>query len=310
MSSAHIVQLWFCPLTNLDDNINNIAFLRSVLSEDERLKVDRYRFPQARIQALYVRCYLRTILSRYAASELSVDVAPKQWTFKYEPQGKPHLCDEQYALTGIEFNISHSGEFLLVAMTNTGGKLSHRRKLVSQEVGVLQLGVDIEKSRAETDIGSIHHHYFSMLESSRLLTLDEADQREHFFDLWALKESYIKAVGKGLAIPLDSFGFDMSRAYDAQTPLNCQGGLDVKPKTQAPTKEVTVIQGVALERQISDQWVNLQGSAVWFSYLGRLNEEYRFAVTLGISAVANGVGTTPHVEIRANWLCSSQLIQP
>ncbi|MDN3682230.1 4'-phosphopantetheinyl transferase superfamily protein [Vibrio tapetis subsp. quintayensis] len=305
MSSTSTVQLWFCPLTSLDGDTNKVAFLRSRLSDDERIKVDRYRFPKARLKALYVRNYLRVILTRYATTEVGINIAPDQWRFQYESKGKPYLCNEQHGLTGIEFNISHSGEYLLVALVASDPS---KRALTGS--AAFQLGVDIEKSRAETDIGSIHHHYFSTLESSRLLTLDEADQREHFFDLWALKESYIKAVGKGLAIPLDSFGFDMSRAYDSQTPLNCQEELDVKLKTQAPTKEVTVIQGVTLERQVSDQGKNLQGSVVWFSYLGRLDEEYRFAVTLGISLLVNGAETTPRVEIRANWLCSSQLIQP
>ncbi len=43
-----------------------------------------------------------------------------------------------------------------------------------------------------------------------MLKLPLERQQEVFFDYWTLKEAYIKARGKGLAIPLDQFSFDLA----------------------------------------------------------------------------------------------------
>jgi 4'-phosphopantetheinyl transferase len=48
-------------------------------------------------------------------------------------------------------------------------------------------------------------HYFAPPEVAALHALDAFGQRDAFFALWTLKESFIKALGLGLSMPLDRF---------------------------------------------------------------------------------------------------------
>ena len=57
----------------------------------------------------------------------------------------------------------------------------------------------------------IAKRYFHITEFNALLDCDPSVRLSRFFDLWTLKESYIKAVGKGLHLPLDSFALAARR---------------------------------------------------------------------------------------------------
>jgi len=48
---------------------------------------------------------------------------------------------------------------------------------------------------------------FSKEEASDLFAKEDNEKTEYFFELWTLKESYIKADGRGLSLPLNSFFF-------------------------------------------------------------------------------------------------------
>ena len=68
------------------------------------------------------------------------------------------------------------------------------------------VGVDVQQICLRTDL-DIAERFFAPAEAEQLRSLPVEQQREGFFELWALKESYIKAEGRGLSIPLDSFAF-------------------------------------------------------------------------------------------------------
>ncbi|MFS1862000.1 4'-phosphopantetheinyl transferase family protein [Vibrio lentus] len=252
-----VVDLWLCSLSNLNDQPDNVSQLKKRLTTDEIAKVERYRMPSSQIQALYVRNYLRKVLSSYS------DLMLEAWRFEYGEKGKPRLIEKQQIETGLNFNISHSKEHLLIAVCQRQGKL-------------LQLGVDIEHARSSTNIDSIMKHYFSDTELTDLLELSKEEQRERFFDLWALKESYIKATGKGLATSLRSFSFDFSNLTEQTLPLYAS---DFQPNLQDEIRlhgEISIYSGVGL-----DVTEKTESSTDWQCCLGRLDEQYRFAVTLG-----------------------------
>jgi 4'-phosphopantetheinyl transferase len=101
--------------------------------------------------------------------------------FSYSEKKKPFLKDRD----GIHFNISHSGDWIVCAIAES------------------EVGIDVEKIR-KINL-NIARRFFSTKEVGHLFKLPEKAQLDYFFDLWTLKESYLKALGTGLTRPLNSF---------------------------------------------------------------------------------------------------------
>ncbi len=84
----------------------------------------------------------------------------------------------------IDFNISHSGDYVICALSDQ-----------------LHLGIDIEKTKTVDP-----SHFKSQMTPEEWHTIATApNQTDAFFTYWTQKEAVIKADGKGLSIPLDSF---------------------------------------------------------------------------------------------------------
>lgn len=296
------IELFFIPLTEMDVASTNACM--ALLSEDERAKVARYRAPKAQMNGLLVRAALRCVLSqglqaRGVASPYSSQrqIAPQDWCFEYGAKGKPSLNHEQFLSTGIEFNLSHSGDWLLIALAQDDNK----GETANTAQPRLSLGVDIERSRASTHIYPILNHYFSPIEAEDLLALEGEDaQRQRFFDLWALKESYIKATGLGLAQSLKSFAFDLApnsllavddgalQAVETPNWVELKQQENFAPQSQAkPCSDLQLPSRIPLYSNIrlliepeTAQNVTSSHAQHWQSYFGRLDEEYRFGLSL------------------------------
>jgi len=179
------VHLWQIELKPLAEEK---TLARSLLSEDEWLKVNRLRRPEHRQRALSMRIQLRLLLASYLQQE------PYSIEFTRDRYGKPQLKN-----TPLFFNISHSQDAALVAISLHDG-----------------LGVDIEHWRPVEQMAGIVKRHFSLAEKEHWKTL-AADQHEAvFFHIWTCKEAFIKATGRGLGMGLSRCGFNLSDAYQLE----------------------------------------------------------------------------------------------
>jgi 4'-phosphopantetheinyl transferase len=87
-------------------------------------------------------------------------------------------------------------------LTNTRGLVVCAVSRVYENVGV-----DAESLEHAGETVAIADRFFSPRETRALRALPPPRQRERFFRYWTLKESYIKARGLGLALPLEQFSF-------------------------------------------------------------------------------------------------------
>lgn len=114
--------------------------------------------------------------------------------------------DRPYLLSPVDFNISHTGTTVACAMANR-----------------VKIGLDIEQY-SDVDFSDFQ----------RIHSKDQWDQinaaqnpQEAFFEYWTIKESVIKADGKGLSIPLDEIRIDQGLAWQGDHTWHLQR-LDIE----------------------------------------------------------------------------------
>jgi 4'-phosphopantetheinyl transferase len=180
------VDLWFTRTDRVDSGL--AARYRALLTQHELAQQARFYFEKDRHRYLVTRALAREVLSRYAP------VAPDEWRFEADSYGKPHIVAPAGLAQRIAFNISHTDGLVIVGVSR--GRA---------------LGVDAEcmQRRAALEVAE---RFFSPLEVRSLQRLARQAQAMRFWELWTLKESYIKARGMGLSIPLDRFAFQLDRA--------------------------------------------------------------------------------------------------
>jgi 4'-phosphopantetheinyl transferase len=183
------IHVWRADL-NVSQHLLNT--LEDTLEKKERDRANRFHFEQDRHHFIAARGILRVILGRY------LNLGPKRLKFIYTPHGKPSILNEtDYGY--LKFNLSHSHGFALYAVT------------IGREVGI-----DIERVRANLSFEKIAKRFFSPLEFETLVSLPPSERIQGFFNCWTRKEAYIKAVGEGLSIPLDQFDVTLRPSDEAK----------------------------------------------------------------------------------------------
>ena len=96
-----------------------------------------------------------------------------------DEMGKPYFTEGK-----LQFNVSHSGEYLAIAISEN------------------PVGVDIQEPKQVKD------GMFKKVVQPKEQSLIGADSQKDFLRLWTLKESFVKAEGKGLRISLKDYYFE------------------------------------------------------------------------------------------------------
>jgi 4'-phosphopantetheinyl transferase len=165
----------------LDPPAGQVERLGRFLSADEWQRANRFRFEKHRRQYVVGRGALRELLAAYLGTR------PERVQLTYGPRGKPFLAPDPGA-KGLQFNLSNSDELALAGF------------VLGPEIGV-----DVEYLRPMQDCEQIAERFFSESERRVLRDIPFPAKQEAFFNCWTRKEAYLKAVGEGLAAPLDSF---------------------------------------------------------------------------------------------------------
>jgi 4'-phosphopantetheinyl transferase len=175
------IDLWYTRIATISDPQLLEAY-RALLTPEEVQRAQRFVFDRHRDQYLITRALVRTTLSRYA------DVEPRDWEFQQDRYGKPHVAGP--VTLPLAFNLSHTDGLVICGVA-----------------AVSMLGVDVERIDRATEALSIARRFFARPEVEYLASANEPDRRATFFQIWTLKEAYIKARGEGLSIPLADFAF-------------------------------------------------------------------------------------------------------
>lgn len=176
------LHLWIAQ-TDLELTESLESAYSQTLNEEERQRQERFIFPKHRHSFLIAHAFVRVVLSRYHG------IDPCDWTFEKNQFGRPDVILPEDA-PRLRFNLSHTDGLAVCA-------------LVLED----DLGVDVEDLERSGATVALAHRYFSDSEINALKALPEPQQRQRFFELWTLKESYMKARGIGLSLGLGNFSF-------------------------------------------------------------------------------------------------------
>ena len=148
--------------------------IRRIILNEEQLTL---RLPPERLEKM--RQYLLPAdRLRCLAGGLLMEIIAKGRKILYEKYGKPYLPEGPY------FNLSHAGDFVCLAVSETS-----------------PVGIDIELHRSEDFLAlgktAFHPDEYSYLK--------EDSAAEKFYTIWTLKESYAKMFGTGFSIEPSSF---------------------------------------------------------------------------------------------------------
>lgn len=171
-----------------DSNKRSIA---AWLSSQDHDRARKFVCPISRHQYIICRAYLRALLTA------KLNCHPDEIVLQATNYGKPYafLRGQPVPFT---FNVSHSGRHGVIAFSRIG-----------------DIGVDVQVHRQEIDLKQIAKSYFHHSEIKLLERCDKHETLNLFYRIWTLKESIIKAIGKGFYTNPKGFSLPENILHDS-----------------------------------------------------------------------------------------------
>lgn len=171
------VHIWLASLSATQTRLDRDFQL---LDRQEISRSTRFHFPRDRRRFIVSHAILRHLLGAY------LEIEPQEVVFTSDSYGKPALAfpvDER----GIRFNMAHSGERVIYAVTCSR-----------------QVGVDLEQIRSDLAVETLAEQFFSAGEVAALRKMPIEGRVKGFFACWTRKEALLKGWGNGLSLSLNT----------------------------------------------------------------------------------------------------------
>ena len=181
MSDRAQVQVYVCPVSRVPQDHLVLSHYLGFLSSAEKLRYDQYH-PKAARLFLISRVLVKTVLAD------KLGISPHEVTLLLHPNGKPFVQGSK----AVYFNLTHSADVIILAVTEEG-----------------EIGVDIEQVDREFEWMRVD----SVLDLSEIEWIKEKELTDsssvfqRFFQIWTLKEAYIKCTGEGMSRHLKKLNF-------------------------------------------------------------------------------------------------------
>ncbi|MCA1909378.1 MAG: 4'-phosphopantetheinyl transferase superfamily protein [Magnetospirillum sp.] len=181
--TAQRVAVWWLDVSTVAETA--WPALAARLGEDERARAQRFHFDHDRL------CYVAAHALGRGALAAWTGIASHAWAFAADAFGKPEVAAPAWR-GRLRLNLSHTRGVAAAALCE-----EH------------DVGVDVEWLERRPVEDGLAQRFFAPAECAQLAALPPAARHHAFLDFWTLKEAYVKAIGKGLAQPLDSFAFTL-----------------------------------------------------------------------------------------------------
>lgn len=165
-----IVHLWRIHLASTDTSINRA---QDYLTDKEKDRATRYRVASERNRYIATHAALHMLLSTY------LDCSTASIHIKTGSHGKPYIATPD---TNLQFNLSHSGNWALIAYGRE-----------------CEIGVDVERRRSIRQAQQLAVRYLD-IEAQTSLSKMESPLLDWAFQMhWTRLEASLKAIGTGIA---------------------------------------------------------------------------------------------------------------